>query len=168
MSSPLGRTASLPTFGDGFRFNQLPYTGLKDPGCDRPIFRVRLFLSGFEEKLDIWKSNSMLNLVNFWEILTNRRRKLLKNSHEIRLFIHLFSHNLGGKSCKSLVWKRSPLDSALWRKNCSLKTRKQPLFWDNSNKNVKTRHLQRARKLDKMSSNRTQIIGLSHPGYDDD
>ena len=112
------------------------------PECDRPIFRVRLFLSGFEEKLDIWKSNSKFNLATFWEILTNRRRKLLKTSHKIRLFIHLFSHNLEGKSCKSLVCKRSLLDSPLWRKNCSLNTQKQPLFWDNSNKNLPTRHLQ--------------------------
>ena len=52
----------------------------------------------------------------------------------------------------------------MWRKNCSLKAQKQPLFWDNSNKKLINRHLQRARKLDKMSSNRTQIIGLSHPG----
>ena len=35
------------------------------PGCDRPIFRVRLFLSRFAEKLDIWKSNWMLNLATF-------------------------------------------------------------------------------------------------------
>ena len=35
------------------------------PGCDRPIFRVQLFLSRFEEKLDFWKSDSMSNLAIF-------------------------------------------------------------------------------------------------------
>ena len=105
----------------------------------------------FEEKLDIWKSDSMSNLAIFWEILKIRRRKFLKKSHEIRHFIYLFSPNLGGKSCKSLVRKRSPLDNALWRRNCCLNPQKQPLFWEKSNENLTTRHLQRARKLDKMS-----------------
>ena len=119
----------------------------------------------FEEKLDIWKSDSMSNLAIFWEILKIRRRKFLKKSHEIRHFIYLFSPNLGGKSCKSLVRKRSPLDNALWRRNCCLNPQKQPLFWEKSNENLTTRHLQRARKLNKMSSNWTQINGLSHPGH---
>ena len=130
------------------------------PGCDRPLFRVRLFLSGFEEKLDIWKSDSMSNLATFWEILKIRRRKSLRKSHEIRLFIYLFSHNFAGKSCKSLVWKRSPLDNALWQRNCSLNAQKQPLFWENSNKNLSARHLQKARKLNKRSGYRTQNNGM--------
>ena len=135
------------------------------PGCDRPLFRVRLFLSGFEEKLDIWKSDSMSNLATFWEILKIRRRKSLRKSHEIRLFIYLFSHNFAGKSCKSLVWKRSPLDSTAWQRNCSLNTVEQPLFCNESKKNLIIRHDQKATKPDKMSSNRTQNIGLSHPGF---
>ena len=35
-------------------------------------------------------------------------------------FYLLFSRNLGGKSCNSLVWRRSSLDNTLQRRNCSL------------------------------------------------
>ena len=60
------------------------------PGCDRPFFRVQLFLSSFWEKLDFWMSDSMSNLAIFWKILKIRRRKFLKKSHEIRTFFTLF------------------------------------------------------------------------------
>ena len=137
------------------------------PGCDRPIFRVQLFF------VQIWRKKwcsgcqirSMSNLVIFWEILKIWSTFSLWKFTRNPTFYLLFSRNLGGKSCNSLVWTRSSLDSALQRKNCSLNTQKQPLFWDKSNKNLTIRHLQTATKLDKMSSNWTQNIGLSHPGH---
>ena len=38
---------------------------LEIPGCDRPIFRVQLFLSSFSGKLDFWMPDSKPNLAAF-------------------------------------------------------------------------------------------------------
>ena len=54
----------------------------------RPSSLKLLFQSLFS--ILFWKSDSMSNLAIFWKILKIRRRKFLRNSHEIRLFFSFF------------------------------------------------------------------------------
>ena len=125
-----------------------------------PVIFVQFFRKN--GVLDIWSDVEIGDFLrNLEDLECISSSKFTRNP----TFYLLFSRNLEGKSCNSLVWTRSSLDSALQRKNCSLNTQKQPLFWDKSNKNLTIRHLQTATKLDKMSSNWTQNIGLSHPGH---
>ena len=105
----------------------------------------------------IWRKSGLLELrfdVEFGDFLRNLEDLEYISSWKFTrnpTFYLLFSRNLGGKSCNSLAWKGSSLGSALQRRNCSLNTQEQPLFWDKFNKNLTIRHLQTATKLDKMS-----------------
>ena len=78
-----------------------------------------------------WTFGSRIFDVEFGNFLRNiedSEKKISEKFTRNSTFYLLFSHNLGAKSCNSLVWRRSSLDSALQRRNCSLNTQKQPLF----------------------------------------
>ena len=111
----------------------------------RPFFRLQLFLSSSEEKSGVLKVRFDVECGDFLRNIQDFEYISLWKFTRNPTFFLLFSRNLEGKSCNSLVWTRSSLDSAPQRRNCSLKTQKQPLFWDKSNKNLTIRHLQRAK-----------------------
>ena len=118
-----------------------------------PIWRkTGLFEVGFDVEFGVFLRNiEDSEYISLWKFTRNRN------------FYHPLLRNLEGKSCNSLVWTRSSLDRAPQRRNCSLNTQKQPLFWDKSNKNLTTRHLRSCLiSGQNLSKNWRQKIGVCH------
>ncbi len=119
-------------------FSTVPRVWQTDFSC--PVIFVQFF-----RKSGVLDVRFELEFGNFFRNIEDSEKICSWKFTQNQKFYHLFLRNLGGKSSNSSVWSWSLLANTMQRRNCSLNTQEQPLFWDKCNKNLTIRHLQRAK-----------------------